>query len=119
MKKIRNTIAAGVGLTALALTNVTNAAPNFSNGSESKLATTDQSLPNLITNWITTLSWFLALIAVCISLWWAFNILTAAGDEDKVKTGKSIIIRACLWLVAIFLVTVIINFVIGFLFGKM
>lgn len=120
MKKIWNTIKASIGLGLLATTNVTMAAGNvrFTNWSEERLKTTDNPLDQVITNWINYISTFLGLIAVCIGLWWAFNILTAAGDEEKVKTGKAIIIRAVLWLVAVFAVNIIMRFVISALFNN-
>lgn len=116
---MKNTIKAGIGLSALAVTNVTLAAGNikFTNGSEDSIRTSERTFPQLVTDWITSLSLFLGLVAVCYGLWWGFNILTAGGDEEKVKTGKAIITRAALWLVAIFLVSVIVNTVIKFLFG--
>ena len=47
-----------------------------------------------------------------------WNILTAAGDEEKVKKGKDIIIRAVFWIVAIFSINIIMKFVIEALFSN-
>ncbi len=56
---------------------------------------------------------FLYLVAVLYGLWGGFNILTASGDEDKVKKGKTIIINALIWIVVIFLVGTIVEFLIN------
>ena len=124
MNKIKNTAKASVGLWVLAVNNLVMAASNKSSSTfnqwntADKLETTNSTLDNMIINWISYITGFLYLVALIIGLWWAFNILTAAWDEDKVKTGKSIIIRAVLWIVAIFAVNVIMRFVINALFSN-
>lgn len=124
MNKIKNTTKASVGLWLLAVNNLVMAASNKSSSTfnqwntADKLETTNSTLDNMIINWISYITGFLYLVALIIGLWWAFNILTAAWDEDKVKTGKSIIIRAVLWIVAIFAVNVIMRFVINALFSN-
>ena len=124
MNKIKNTAKASVGLWLLAVNNLVIAASNKSSSTfnqwntADKLETTNSTLDNMIINWISYITGFLYLVALIIGLWWAFNILTAAWDEDKVKTGKSIIIRAVLWIVAIFAVNVIMRFVINALFSN-
>ncbi len=124
MNKIKNTAKASVGLWLLAVNNLVMAASNKSSSTfnqwntADKLETTNSTLDNMIINWISYITGFLYLVALIIGLWWAFNILTAAWDEDKVKTGKSIIIRAVLWIVAIFAVNVIMRFVINALFSN-
>lgn len=55
---------------------------------------------------------FLYLIAVIYAIWGGFNILTAGGDEEKVKKGKTILIQAILGLIVIFLASSIITWVI-------
>ena len=123
MNKIKNTAKASVGLWLLAVNNLVMAASNKSSSTfnqwntADKLETTNSTLDNMIINWISYITGFLYLVALIIGLWWAFNILTAAWDEDKVKTGKSII-RAVLWIVAIFAVNVIMRFVINALFSN-
>ena len=69
----------------------------------------------VIQRWIVTLMWFLTLAAVIYWLWWGFNILTAWGDEDKVKNWKTVIINACIWLVVIFLAGSVVRWVISIL----
>lgn len=117
---MKNTIKAGIGLSALAMTEITLAATSFDKHSQAaeRNSTTTKQLDVLIMDWIGYLTGFLYLVALCIGLWWAYNILTAAGDEEKVKTGKSIILRAVLWLVAVFAINVIMKFVISALFSN-
>lgn len=119
--KIKNTLTAVAGLSALTVSNMALAAGSASTFSKSADASQynygGQSLTAQINTWIGWLTGFLLLVSVIIGLWWAFQILTAAGDEDKVKKGKNIIVRACLGLVAIFSIYMIMSFVISGLFG--
>ena len=116
MTKMKNTIKASVGLWLLAVSNValaaSNSSSNYTRWNEAeKLRTTNTTLDNVIINWIGYITSFLYLVAVVIGLWWAFNILTAAG-------GKDIIIRAVFWIVAIFSINIIMKFVIEALFSN-
>ena len=70
--------------------------------------TADQAVQTLVTRVI----WFLYIVAVLYGLWGGFNILTAGGDEEKVKKGKTIIIQALIGLVVIFLASSIIQWLI-------
>ena len=56
---------------------------------------------------------FLYIVAVLYGIWWGFNILTAGGDEEKVKKWKTILIQALIGLVVIFLASSIIQWLIG------
>lgn len=56
---------------------------------------------------------FLTLIVVILIMWAGFSILTAAGDEEKVKSGKKIIFRAIIGLLIIFFAWSITTFIIG------
>jgi hypothetical protein len=76
-------------------------------------AAADTAIQTLITNAIS----FLYLVAVVFALWWGFNILTAGGDEEKVKKGKTILIQAGIGLVVIFLASSIVKWVVGSLLG--
>lgn len=76
-------------------------------------ASADSAIQTLIGNAIT----FLYLVAVVYALWGGFNILTAGGDEEKVKKGKTILIQAAIGLVVIFLASSIVNWVVTKLLG--
>lgn len=92
--------------------NTTNAA--ISAGSVTNQGIVTQwSADIVIQAWLANLLGFLYLAAVLIAIWWGFNILTAAWDEDKVKKGKTILIQAGLWIVVIFLAGSIIEWIIG------
>lgn len=56
---------------------------------------------------------FVTLIAVVYCLWAGFQILTAGGDEEKVKTGRKIIIQVIIGIVVMWLAYSIVNMVIG------
>jgi len=76
-------------------------------------ASADGAVQTLITNAIS----FLYLVAVVFALWGGFNILTAGGDEEKVKKGKTILIQAGIGLVVIFLASSIVKWIVGSILG--
>lgn len=87
--------------------------------SEIKWISWENSFDNIVMNWIDILLWFLFIIALIYWLYWAWNIFSSLDDDEKVKKWKTIILRACLWLVVIFLSYPITNFVIKqFLFEE-
>lgn len=73
----------------------------------------DTAIQVLIANAIT----FLYLIAVVYALWGWFNILTAGGDEEKVKKGKTVLIQAAIGLVVIFLASSIVQWIVTSILG--
>jgi hypothetical protein len=73
----------------------------------------DTAIQVLIANAIN----FLYLVAVVFALWGGFNILTAGGDEEKVKKGKTILIQAAIGLVVIFLAASIVNWIVTSILG--
>ncbi|MDD3793198.1 MAG: hypothetical protein PHI37_00085 [Candidatus Gracilibacteria bacterium] len=99
---------AGVTLTAL---NQANAAINPGGVSNQGIVSTGRA-DEVIQRYVTNVLGFLYLIAVLYGLWGGFNILTAGGDEEKVKTGKTVIINALIGIVVIFLVGTIVELVI-------
>ena len=99
---------AWAGLVAL---NSANAAINPGQVSNQGL-TTQGRADEVIQRWIVNLMTFLVLAAVIYWLWWGFNILTAWGDEDKVKTWKTIIVNSLIWIVVIFLVGTIVRWLV-------
>ncbi|MCP4524253.1 MAG: hypothetical protein GY828_08605 [Candidatus Gracilibacteria bacterium] len=66
-----------------------------------------------IQGYINTLMTFLSVLAVLLVLFGGFNILTAGGDEEKVKKGKTIIIQAAIGLLVIFLARVLVTWVLS------
>lgn len=82
-------------------------------GLQGSTASADDAVQVLITNAIS----FLYLVAVVFALWGGFNILTAGGDEEKVKKGKTILIQAAIGLVVIFLASSIVKWIVGSILG--
>lgn len=76
--------------------------------------TADASIQTLISNAMM----FLALIAVCYGLYGGFLMLTAGGDDGKVKNGKTILMQVGLGLVVIFLANSIVQFVLNNILGS-
>ena len=64
------------------------------------------SLISVIKNAINWVLWLLAIIALVLLLWWGFQMVTAAGDDNKYKAGFKILkttwiglaFIACSWL---------------------
>jgi hypothetical protein len=107
-----------VALTA-ALMGVQNvlAAIDPNRGQVNQGIVTEGSAEVVIQVWIERLLGFLYIVAVVYALWGGFNILTAAGEDDKVGTGKKIIIQALIGIAVIFLAGSIVQFVIGSILG--
>jgi len=98
-KVIKNSFYTAVWTTLLALNEVTLAAITFSNSNNlnSDLQWSSKTADNVIENWVEYIIWFLYLVAFIMMVYWAFNILTAAWDEEKVKKWKTILIQAVAW----------------------
>jgi hypothetical protein len=89
---------AGILLTAI---HTANAAIEV--GTVNQDIVTAGSADQVVQGYIANALGFLYLVAVVFAIWGGFNILTAAGDEEKVKKGKTVIIQALIWIVVIFL----------------
>ena len=63
----------------------------------------------VIQDYTAYLLWFLYLVAVIYWLYGWFKIITAWWEDDKVKSWKTIIIQALIWIVIIFLAWPIVN----------
>jgi hypothetical protein len=60
---------------------------------------------------------FLALLAVLYGIWGGFQILTAGGDEEKVKKGRTIIIQVLIGIIVIVLAGSVVKWVINLVAG--
>ena len=70
--------------------------------------------PRLIQTVKTTINrvlWILWLIALILCLYWWFQMLTAAGDESKVKTWTKVLKHAAIWLAVIWLSRLLVSFI--------
>lgn len=74
---------------------------------------TDKRFSEYIQDVVVYLLTFLALITVMLILWAGFSVLTSAGDEEKVKKAKKIIVYAIAGLILITLAYSITRFIIG------
>ena len=86
---------------------------------DTKLVGTNST--DLVTNVQNILSWLLGLLALLATAYWlygGFLMVTAGGDEEKVKKGKNILIQVALGIVVIFLAYSIVNWVVGFMASK-
>lgn len=56
---------------------------------------------------------FLGIVAVLYGIWGGFLMVTAGGDEEKVKKGRTILIQVAIGLVVIFVANSIVQFVLS------
>ncbi|PID87576.1 hypothetical protein CSB07_00660 [Candidatus Gracilibacteria bacterium] len=117
MKNLKTVAYSSAGLGLLAISGIQN---TFAAQFNYKVGNSDfgdnRNINDVIVSWLNYLAGFLYLIAVIYGIWGGFTILTAGGDEEKVKKGRTILINAIIGLVVIFLVSTIINLVINGLF---
>lgn len=73
---------------------------------------TTWKIDEVATSIINYLLWFLYLVAIIYWLYWAWHIISAWWEEEKTKKWRTIIIRAVIWLVVIFLAWPIARFII-------
>ena len=59
-------------------------------------------------NWVL---WILWLIALILCLWWWFQMLTAAGDDSKVKSWTKVLKHAAIGLAVIWLSWLVVTFI--------
>ncbi|MDD5376714.1 MAG: hypothetical protein PHH16_01220 [Candidatus Gracilibacteria bacterium] len=82
---------------------------NVATGIQGDSGTADTVIQRLVGN----VMFFLGIIAVMYGLYGGFLILTAGGEDDKVKKGKTILIQVGIGLVVIFLANSIVQWVLG------
>jgi Type IV secretion system pilin len=100
-------------LVGLAATTASSFAIDFGGGKvDQKIVggggTADTAVQGLIANAMV----FLGILGVCYGIWGGFQIVTAGGDEEKVKKGRTIIIQVVIGLIVIFLANSIIQWVL-------
>lgn len=79
---------------------------------DSKIKGSEQGADSAIQTLISNAMLFLGLLGVCYGIWGGFQIITAGGDEEKVKKGRTIIIQVAIGLVVIWLANSIVQFVL-------
>ncbi len=110
---VKNTIYSATGLALLGLNSAHATADSVFGKDKIGVNGEQGTLIEAIQRYINTGMTFLSLIAVLFFLWGGFNMLTAGGDDEKVKKGKTVIIQASIGLFVIFLSGSIVNWVLG------
>ena len=104
-----------IGLVWIGIYGTTNAQltpdPNSPQIWNVDITTPDNKLINVITLFINRILWLLATIALVICLRWWFQMLTAAGDENKYKKWFTILKQAWIWLIIIWLSWLIVRLI--------
>lgn len=113
MKKLFYWVA---GTALLAHANATSAL-TITGRWEDQIAGTVQSVDQAIITLLNVVSTFLFLLAVLYAVYGGFVILTAAGDEEKVKKWRTVIFHAILGLIVIFLAYSIVRWIVDILTG--
>ena len=60
---------------------------------------------------INRVLWMLSFVALILCIRWGFQMLTAAWDDWKVKSGTKILKNAAIWLAVIWLSWLVVSFV--------
>jgi hypothetical protein len=102
-------------LSLLAINQVNAAIDTGVNKVNTGLQWSQDTADVVIQKWIVNVMTYLTIAAVVYGLWWGFNILTAGWNEDKVKTWKTVIINALIWIVVIFIVGSLVRWLLGIL----
>ena len=80
---------------------------------DSKIKGSEQGADGAVQTLISNTMLFLGILGVCYGIWGGFQIVTAGGDEEKVKKGRTIIIQVVIGLVVIFLANSIVQLVLN------
>ena len=107
---VKGSLATAIALQASAVSAI-NVKSTIDTTAGDNGATSDfVSVLNNILGYLIGLLYF---VAIVYALWGGFQILTAGGDEEKVKKGKTTLIQAVLGLIVIFLASTIVGWVIS------
>ncbi len=102
-----------ISLAMLATWEQAFAAINFGGSNvQSNISGTSNTADTAIQNLVGNAMLFLGILAVMFGLYGGFLILTAWGEDDKVKKGKTILIQVAIGLVVIFLANSIVQWVL-------
>jgi len=72
----------------------------------------------IVDNMFWYLLWLLYFVAIVFAIYGWFMILTSWGDDERVKKWKNIVIYMVLWLIVIFLWSIIVNWIIDLMSSK-
>lgn len=82
-------------------------------GAKTSFDNEQKALPEVIKSYIAYVLGFITLIAVLYALWAGWNIMTAGGDEEKVKKGRTTIIQITMGIIVMWLAYTVVSFVIS------
>jgi hypothetical protein len=83
-----------------------------------KVAGTSQgNIEDTFTKLIDNAMLYTSLVALAYGVWAGFQILTAGGDEEKVKKGRTIIIQVIIGIVVIVLAGSIVKWIVNLVAG--
>ncbi len=103
-----------ISLATLATLEQSFAAINFGGGNvQSNVSGSSNTADTAVQNLVGNAMLFLGIVAVMYGLYGGFLILTAGGDDTKVKQGKTILIQVAIGLVVIFLANSIVQWVLS------
>jgi len=114
VKFLKKGIYTGIGALFIVI-EIANAAINPKTNTMNQGMVTAWTADTVVQWYISNALGFLYLIAVLYAIWWGFNILIAAWEEEKVKTWKTVIIHALIWVVVIFLAGTVVSWLMGLL----
>jgi uncharacterized membrane protein YwzB len=88
--------------------------PDANGGAASTFDTeSGRPLPEVIKSYISFILGFVTLIAVIYAVWAGWNIMTAGGDEEKVKKGRTTIIQITIGIIVMWLAYSVVSFIIN------
>jgi Type IV secretion system pilin len=102
----------GYTLVGLATTTSVALAGPF-DGKAVTLSTSTNTADVEIQNLINKALLYLSILAVGYGIWGGFQIVTAGGDEEKVKKGRTILMQVGLGIIVIWLAGSIVKWVVG------
>jgi len=76
---------------------------------------TDRSFSVYAQDIVEFLLWFIYLVAIAFIIYAWFNLITGAGDEEKAKKSKGMIVYVFIWILIIFLAGPIADFILNIL----
>ncbi len=79
---------------------------------------TNTDLITISDNMLWYFIWLFYFIAIVIWVYWWFQILISWWDEEKVKKGKNYLVYMVIWLIVIFLASIIVNWIIDVMTTK-
>lgn len=109
MKKFAYAALAATAVIPQTMAQINFGGDKVQSGLQGSRNTADVTIQKLVENAM----FFLGILAVCYGLYGGFLMLTAGGEEDKVKRGRTILIQVALGLVVIFLANSIVQFVLS------